>query len=431
MNIKEKLEIILITYNRKIFLEKTLNEILSENSPIKDFSITVLNNNSTDGTTELLNQYSEKYPNLKHICHKINIGGCANAIKALELASKEYLWLLADNDTYNWDSWNEVENAIINNYDVIVTLKGKNTPTDIFYSANLVSGCIYKMANLTETVLSNAYDNIRFLFPHLALCAKNINDNNRFYTVTKSIVTVVPNPDMKNTFNRGFEQEEIPLPRRKIFWSVGFFTSTELIKNENTRYEIIDGLRHYHKSLFDFFRSIIILNKIQKNDYFYNYQQIFRVLNFNQKIKFILAYLSIQFSVKDYTYWFMRYEDEWIEYLKRIKQQQYINKLAKKWKHKKILLYGAGLTAKVLFENYDLSKLNVVAISDKKFENITDYNFYGIKTIPPNKIKDIDFDIVLFTLKEYKKIANILKNNGCNKKMFSIIKNSRFVIKTQ
>ena len=42
MNLKEKLQIILITYNRKNTLKTTLDEILSENSPIKDLPITIL-----------------------------------------------------------------------------------------------------------------------------------------------------------------------------------------------------------------------------------------------------------------------------------------------------------------------------------------------------------------------------------------------------
>lgn len=430
MDIREKLEIILITYNRKESLENTLKQLFDENSPVKNFSITVLNNNSTDGTTELLNEYSIKYPNLKHICHKINIGGNANIVRAFETATKEYLWLIADNDLYDWTSWHEVEYAVNNNYDAIVTLKCRDNIADIFCCSGLISGCIYKMSNLTETVLSNAYDNIRFLFPHLAFCAKNINDNNRFFTVTKNLVNVLPNPDMKNTYNRGMDYEEIPLPRRRITWTVGYLNSIELIKDKKKRTEIIDGLRHCHKTLFHLFRSTVIMNKIQKEDYFYNYQQILRILNFRQKIKFILAYLTIHFSIKNYDYWFMRYEEEWIEYLKLIKEQKYIDKLARKFKNKKILLYGAGLTAKVLFENYDLSKLNIVGISDKKFENSEGKYFYNIKTISPKNINALDFDIVIFTLKEYKEIASILKRNGCNKKMHSIIRKTRFVIKT-
>ena len=46
MSISEKLDIVLITYNRKESLKNTLEQISTENSPIKNFKITILNNNS-------------------------------------------------------------------------------------------------------------------------------------------------------------------------------------------------------------------------------------------------------------------------------------------------------------------------------------------------------------------------------------------------
>lgn len=425
---KDKLEIILITYNRKQYLEETLNQLFAENSPVKDFSITVLNNASTDGTTKLLEEYSKKYPNLKHICHKINIGGNANIVRAFETATKEYLWLLGDNDKYSWDSWNEVEKAINENYDVIVTRTCKNNIADIYYTASLISGCIYKMSNFTETVFVNAYDNIRFLFPHLAFCAKNINDNNKFYIVSKDIVFIGINPNMPTTYNRGLNFEEIPKPRFNILWSVGYITSVELINNRKKQIEIIEGLRHYHRTLFDLFKSIVVINNIQKNGYFYNYQQIFRLLTFKQKLKFIWAFLVINLSYKNYKYCFIRDENSWLEYLNSINEQKYINKLSKNFKNKKILLYGAGLTAKVLLKNFDLSSMNIIGIADKKFESFREESFMGYKTYTPNEINNIDVDIILFTLKDFKRISNILKKDGCNKKMYSIIKKNNYVL---
>ena len=110
---ENKLGIVLITYNRKNFLEETFNQIFADNSPIKNFDITVLNNNSTDGTSELINDYCKKFPNLKHVINKINIGGNANIAKAFaEYSNKDYIWVICDNDTYDWSAWQEVENAI-------------------------------------------------------------------------------------------------------------------------------------------------------------------------------------------------------------------------------------------------------------------------------------------------------------------------------
>jgi glycosyltransferase involved in cell wall biosynthesis len=86
--LKDILEIFLITYNRKIYLQKTFNQIFANSSPIKNFDITILNNKSTDGTTELIEKYREKFNNIKHIIHNRNIGGNANIARAFELATK-------------------------------------------------------------------------------------------------------------------------------------------------------------------------------------------------------------------------------------------------------------------------------------------------------------------------------------------------------
>ena len=391
MNVKDKLDIVLITYNRKDFLEKTFQQIFAENSPIKDFDITVLNNASTDGTDDLISEYCSKYSNLKHIKNKYNIGGCPNIVKAYtEYTNKDYVWLLCDNDTYDWNSWNEVEKAIESGFDCILTKSCKNTDSEIFHQANFAPACIYKTKNITPSVIENMYDNIRNLFPHLALVAKNINDGAKFYIVKKDIVNIGINPEMKTMYVRDLIPDEIPMSRRMSFWSVGFFNSVELIKDRKKQIEIIDGLKHFHKSLFALFKTIIIYNQTLRDNYFYNLQQIFRVLSFKQKLKFILAYILVKTSRKDYKYWFIRYKEEWENYFQTVGEQKYVDKLSKKLKNKKVLLYGAGLTANVLLENYDFSKLNIIGICDKKFEtenreeyfnnlrySFSSYNYYN------------------------------------------------------
>ena len=75
--------------------------------------ITILDNASTDGTSDLIKEYFKKFPNIVHIRHNRNIGGNANIVRAFESATKEYLWILCDDDFYCWDYWNELEQAIL------------------------------------------------------------------------------------------------------------------------------------------------------------------------------------------------------------------------------------------------------------------------------------------------------------------------------
>jgi len=435
MDIKDELEIVLITYNRAECLKNSLDEILADNSPIKNCDITILNNNSTDDTAQIVEEYQKENQNLKHLINPKNIGGCANIAKAFSEFSnnKKYIWVLCDNDRYDWNNWFEIENAIENDFDLIMTRKCENNISSIFYMTNLVSGFIVKCENITETVISNMYDYVKFLFPHFALTAYIINHNKKVYVPSKDIVILGINPEHDKTFYRGVEKEDLSETKRNVFWSVGFFNCLELISDKKKRIEIIDGLRHYRKTLFDLFKSVMIKNKVFYNNYFYNLKQIYRFLSFSQKIKFIFAFLIINLSPKDYTFYEVCTKGDWLNYLEKIKEKEYIEKLKKKLKDKKILLYGAGLAFDILSENFDLSEFNFIGISDKKFETVDRNleNYKGLKVIKPAEIKNYDFDIVLFTLKLYKKIAKSFKNQGIKKKMLPIIKrNNKYIVRS-
>ena len=90
------------------------------------------------------------------------------------------------------------------------------------------------------------------------------------------------------------------------------------------------------------------------------------------------------------------------EYFEEFDAQAKIDKLAKRYKNRKIALYGAGQFATILFENYDLSKLNIVAVADIKFENPeTERNFFGLNCITPDEIRDFDCNLILISNFDY------------------------------
>jgi hypothetical protein len=183
---------------------------------------------------------------------------------------------------------------------------------------------IYKTSIIDENVINNLYLGIYTMFPHLALPAKIINEEKSFYVVEKDIVLIGLNPDLKTMYNRGFYENYIPITRRLMFWSVGFFNSIELIANRKMQIEIIDNLKHFHPTLFSLFRSIVIYNKVLKNNYLFNLLQISKILNLRQFLLFLTAFVSVIFSIRDYKYWFMKYEDVWIDSFNSVKPQKYI-----------------------------------------------------------------------------------------------------------
>ena len=78
------------------------------------------------------------------------------------------------------------------------------------------------------------------------------------------------------------------------------------------------------------------------------------------------------------------------------------------------MIYGAGLFFKEIKDNYDLSKLNIIGISDRKYQlNQEGQEDLGYKIIPFAKIFNYKPDCILIaTLNTY----NIYQNLNNNKK---------------
>lgn len=74
-----------------------------------------------------------------------------------------------------------------------------------------------------------------------------------------------------------------------------------------------------------------------------------------------------------------------------------INKLSNKYKNKKVLLYGAGILAELLFDKYDLSGFNIISIADNKFM-YEKGEFKNTKTVSPEEIEDLKPDVIILTV---------------------------------
>lgn len=99
---------------------------------------------------------------------------------------------------------------------------------------------------------------------------------------------------------------------------------------------------------------------------------------------------------------------EFCEYLKKYNAQEKIDKAVKKYKNKRVVLYGAGQFSQAVFMDYDLSKLNIVAIADKRFEQDRPHEFFNLKCVKPNDLKEMDYDVILISNFDYNAFVNIL-----------------------
>lgn len=102
-------------------------------------------------------------------------------------------------------------------------------------------------------------------------------------------------------------------------------------------------------------------------------------------------------------------ERENLNYLYNFKFDETLPKLKKKLKNKSVLLYGAGVFLELIKKYFDLSDLNIVGISDKKFENHNENDeFLGYKVYSPSEIKDLNPDYVLVATKNYMNVIESL-----------------------
>lgn len=107
------------------------------------------------------------------------------------------------------------------------------------------------------------------------------------------------------------------------------------------------------------------------------------------------------------------------EYLEKKKAQQKIDKIAKQFENKSVVLYGAGFFAGDLLRNYDFSKLNIIGVADKKFQNDLEGDFYGYQKLAPEDLLETEFNLLLLITYDDQPLKEYLKNDlfqGENKK---------------
>ena len=109
--------------------------------------------------------------------------------------------------------------------------------------------------------------------------------------------------------------------------------------------------------------------------------------------------------------------NEYTNYLKRIRFDDKLAILSKKYKGKKILIYGNGVLFDAICRNYDIGKyLDICAVSDLRYEKNPKDEYLGFKAAAPSCIKKTDAEIVLVTTVNTTEIKNFLIKNSLIKK---------------
>lgn len=309
----QDVEIAVITFNRKPFLEKTLNKLLEQNSPVKDCAINVYNNHSTDGTTELLNTYAQKYPNLTHILNRRNVGLSGNICKAMENASKKYIWIVCDNDEIDWTHWPSVQKGLEEDNDIVLAsrfyiknAKAANIGLKIAQLTFLPSG-IYKTKYLTDFVTAWMYNDAFNVLPHIVLACAIINEKGSIYIPDGSIVLMKTNPEWSSKKSEKDNEvsvlDRLSSKRHPKASAYAFETceinSCSLLDNKKYVRQLIDVLSHKEKlngygPFYSLHRAIRWY--FQGKTSYANLMDIYHILPYSQKANFwtYFIYASIR-----------------------------------------------------------------------------------------------------------------------------------------
>ena len=301
------LEIAVITFNRKPFLEQTLAKLLAKDSPVKTCAINVYNNNSTDGTGELLDTYAQKHPNLTHIKNRRNVGLSGNICKAMENASKKYIWVLCDNDEIDWTHWPSVQKGLEEDHDIVLAsrfyiqnAKTANVGLKIAQLTFLPSG-IYKTKYLTDFVTAWMYNDTFNVLPHIVLACAIINETGSIYIPDGSLVMMKRNPEWDKPAKDGDEVSVLDRISPKRHPKATFYAfetceinSCSLLDNKQYIRQLIEVLSN-KKKLNGYGRFFSLHRAIrwyfQGKTSYANLMDIYHILPYSQKLNFWVYFI--------------------------------------------------------------------------------------------------------------------------------------------
>lgn len=205
----KKLEPVLITFNRAKHLEKTLSAFL--NAGLTSMRLHVLDNASTDNTSEIVARFQSQWPALQYHKNKYNIGGNANILRAVEISDSEYHWVIGDDDEWYLENIEVLVDLLKNESPDVIRLgwlvseisRGKTLDSKIiadqenlfFASVSMISATILRRS-LVVKYLRDAYANIANFFPQLiSIILADKHEKLMVHTLEKDLMLHTPSTE--------------------------------------------------------------------------------------------------------------------------------------------------------------------------------------------------------------------------------------------
>ena len=175
------ISVVMPVYNVEKYLPKCIDSVVK--STYKNIEIIVVNDGSTDNSEKIINEYKEKYSNIKYI-KKANRGLSDARNEGIKHASGDYLCFVDSDDYISESLFQDIEKYIDSNYDLI---KYKMIKVDEEYNEiERVNGPVFECKS-GEDAFNELYSSDVMLQPAcLYLYKKSFWDENKFeYPVEK------------------------------------------------------------------------------------------------------------------------------------------------------------------------------------------------------------------------------------------------------
>lgn len=190
---KLKLSIIIPAYNASPFIEKCLNSLITQDIPLSDYEIIVINDGSTDNTAHLLDNLKESIFNLI-VLNQSNSGQSVARNKGLDIAKGKYIFFV-DSDDY----------IAPNCLNKLITLTSDNKLDALQFNYNSVYGTVIESSSFKGDY-DIVYDGERYFNCHDGIWSPCV------YIFSKRLFD-----SEQNRFVNGITSEDIELLPRLLY----------------------------------------------------------------------------------------------------------------------------------------------------------------------------------------------------------------------
>ena len=192
---EKNMELIIPTWNRVKYLDRTPSHF--SKSPFLEYNVTIIDYNSTDNTREIYKKYEKIFPQLKIIKNNKNIDRLTNILHCYEIPTSTYLWLVGDNDNYDFSNCFQIIDIIeksdfdlifVQDYDkfnltTISTheLYEKGHCNHFIMIFSTITTFILKTELYTPKYIQEEYFMVKYGFPHFTFANKVSEENFSIY----------------------------------------------------------------------------------------------------------------------------------------------------------------------------------------------------------------------------------------------------------